>query len=774
MRLTARFQLSRTVATALFLMVLLMCTAAGAAMTYYVAPSGGDDASDGSSGSPWASFAHAMTELGPGDTLILKDGTYHETLDVTPSGTPGSPITIRAENDGQAIVDGEGSRVPCQVFGSWSGTIRRSDIVLEGLVCRNSDAHVVWAHHGDRITLRRMTAYNAGSGNVMVFNSAFSTDVLMEDCAGWGSGRKPFQLYANSGSILRRCWGRFESHDQTPYTVFSVYASSDSIVESCVGTMLQSLPPAPGGNFEVKGVVVHSNSDGRTNNNKIYGNVIHNVREYPFDIVSEHFTVSGNHFANNVGIVDNPLNPGYGHFSQSAGNSLLVENMTLVGFHGGSGFFFRVNPGGYEADFDPRATLRNSIFLSGDWGLRIHDATGIAVDNSYNDFWGMATAIYRDDATAGVGEVNVDPGFDVATYGKGAYLFVPPGSPLKIAGEGGAQMGAEVLYQYEDGVVTSTALWPWPMEDRILAESGASVTWELGGGLWKTLSGVYSDLGTELRAFGFLDQYNPALGRHQIGTFSGTDVAVAVPFGTDPSSLVATFGITGESVNVSGVPQVSDVTANDFSLPVVYTVEASDFNTQDYTVTVTILPPICPQTLDPTGCVGFQLARLLVNEKRVGKEKLIVKWRKAEAGLTKAEFGDPESGTSTYGVCVYDDAGALVSDYEVERAGEFCAGRRCWRSISTRGFKYRDKLLEADGIDQIKVKGGDAGRGRADAKGKNDVKKGLAALPVGVAEALASTSFATIQLRIDDGVCLTAQLHTIKKQTSEQFTAMTP
>jgi hypothetical protein len=83
----------------------------------------------------------------------------------------------------------------------------------------------------------------------------------------------------------------------------------------------------------------------------------------------------------------------------------------------------------------------------------------------------------------------MDPSFDTATYGRGAYLI---GSPaLAGAGEGGARMGARIVHRTIDGVLTTEPLWPWPMEDRVFQETGVSVTWEVNGGLWKTLSGVY-------------------------------------------------------------------------------------------------------------------------------------------------------------------------------------------------------------------------------------------------------------------------------------------
>jgi hypothetical protein len=73
-----------------------------------------------------------------------------------------------------------------------------------------------------------------------------------------------------------------------------------------------------------------------------------------------------------------------------------------------------------------------------------------------------------------------------------------------------------------------------------------------------------------------------------IGTISGTDVAVTVPYGTDLTSLVAVFTITGASVTVNGVTQTSNVTINNFTSPVGYQVAASDGSTQLYTVTVTL------------------------------------------------------------------------------------------------------------------------------------------------------------------------------------------
>jgi hypothetical protein len=65
-------------------------------------------------------------------------------------------------------------------------------------------------------------------------------------------------------------------------------------------------------------------------------------------------------------------------------------------------------------------------------------------------------------------------------------------------------------------------------------------------------------------------------------------IALNVPYGTNPSALVATFTTTGASVAVAGTPQVSGLTANSFTNPVTYTVTAEDGTTQAYLVTVTV------------------------------------------------------------------------------------------------------------------------------------------------------------------------------------------
>ena len=64
-------------------------------------------------------------------------------------------------------------------------------------------------------------------------------------------------------------------------------------------------------------------------------------------------------------------------------------------------------------------------------------------------------------------------------------------------------------------------------------------------------------------------------------------IAVAVPYGTDLTALVATYTTTGTGVKVVAKTQISGSTPNSFSSPVTYSVTAADNTTASYVVTVT-------------------------------------------------------------------------------------------------------------------------------------------------------------------------------------------
>jgi hypothetical protein len=73
---------------------------------YYVAPNG-NNSNAGSENSPFRTIQHGVNQLRPGDTLIVRAGTYHEALRIQKSGTADRPITIMAYPGERPIVDGQ-------------------------------------------------------------------------------------------------------------------------------------------------------------------------------------------------------------------------------------------------------------------------------------------------------------------------------------------------------------------------------------------------------------------------------------------------------------------------------------------------------------------------------------------------------------------------------------------------------------------------------------------------------------------------------------------
>jgi endoglycosylceramidase len=127
------------------------------------------------------------------------------------------------------------------------------------------------------------------------------------------------------------------------------------------------------------------------------------------------------------------------------------------------------------------------------------------------------------------------------------------------------------------------------------------------------------------------------------------------------------------------------------------------------------------------------------------KDRLTWSWVKG-AATAVADFGDPTT-TTSYRLCVYDETAAvpgLVLSTGIA-AGGTCDGKPCWRATRT-GFRYRDPGAAAEGVRQVVLKAGAAGRSTVQARGKG----GALALP---GLPFAQSPKLTVQLRSSTGPC---------------------
>jgi hypothetical protein len=92
------------------------------------------------------------------------------------------------------------------------------------------------------------------------------------------------------------------------------------------------------------------------------------------------------------------------------------------------------------------------------------------------------------------------------------------------------------------------------------------------------------------------------------------------------------------------------------------------------------------------------------------KDKLSWKWSKGMAS-TLGEFGDPTAmgSTAAHTVCLYDDIATtptLVATLEVDRAGDTCSGKPCWKVTGGgTGASFKDKAATSDGVTKMQFAG---------------------------------------------------------------------
>ena len=126
-------------------------------------------------------------------------------------------------------------------------------------------------------------------------------------------------------------------------------------------------------------------------------------------------------------------------------------------------------------------------------------------------------------------------------------------------------------------------------------------------------------------------------------------------------------------------------------------------------ITITVHYSLCPQT-PLLGCLTSTKGLFLVKDNSDdNKDKLV--WKLTNAATTsQQDFEDPTADT-TYAICLFQN-GAMTHGITVPPSGSL------WVPLSMLGFKYKDTLGAAQGIQRIILKGSDDNRTKIIVKGK--------------------------------------------------------
>ncbi len=415
-------------------------TSAQAAVTYYVAPSavGGSDSNPGTSSSqPWETFAHAFTQLSAGDTLIVKDGIYNQPINPSQSGTPGNPITIKAQNVGQVTIDMQGA-------GSGINIENKAYITIEGFLVINpggTSAINIGGHDGpdwsdmtNNIIVRKTGARGgAKDTNTHVWVIARAKDSLIEDVWGWGDGRYIMNVFGSDNVTVRRAvlrWDRWDglapgAKPEDPQFNMAVYNTHNSTFENI---LLFDAGDSNHGALTVPGNST-GNSAPQTSSsyNNFMGSVMLNNVGSGINMESLGSLNTENRFIDIISWGNGNTGLGLNKDAKDTyiGHVTLAENTR----HG--------------TWFNPHAEVTGSVV----WNSLIYNnglfgQNGNSTDD-YNNVYGNGTNY---NGSPGSHDINADPALKYI-------LRLEDNSPGKGLADDGGDMGATVVKRYVDGTL---------------------------------------------------------------------------------------------------------------------------------------------------------------------------------------------------------------------------------------------------------------------------------------------------------------------------------
>jgi len=148
--------------------------------TYHVAP-GGSDASPGTAESPLATVQHAADLVLPGDTVLLRAGTYRQVVTLTRSGTSGAEIVLAAFPGERPVLDGTGL-LATEWLAGIVHVFQASYVRVRGLTVTHAGPGVqaagILVEESRHVTVEENVSDDTVSSGIGVWNSE---DVALED-----------------------------------------------------------------------------------------------------------------------------------------------------------------------------------------------------------------------------------------------------------------------------------------------------------------------------------------------------------------------------------------------------------------------------------------------------------------------------------------------------------------------------------------------------------------------------------------------------------------
>jgi hypothetical protein len=395
---------------------------AASTCTHYASPTG---TGSGMSAAQPFKIANFWALAKPGHTLCLLDGQYTGSASMIKppqnlSGTASAPITVRALNDGKVTINGQGTLTPVRLY-------YNNYFVLEGFNAHHSNWLVISLSHSNHNIVRRVAAWDAADNNTNIFGiHQDSYHNLLEDVAGWGIARAVFSVsQGGNNTTFRRAWGRWGgSHVVGGKNTFQLaYNTYNIMCENCVGQFSGERMKETHVLMDYYGKPYTGNSGGTYTNYEIAqpGQIFHAT-------------------------------------TQRSGTS--CTEMKLLG-----SLAYVLSSDRLEA-----AAVR----VTGLDCITIQDIVVVFQEGSNNTLFylgsleaGSAKNLVANRLTGIGGGSRIHSDWKQTSIHQGSTLSAVP-NPWTTT------TGANLCFRYENGLRTTNALWPWPMNQRIIDAMTAS------------------------------------------------------------------------------------------------------------------------------------------------------------------------------------------------------------------------------------------------------------------------------------------------------------
>ncbi len=440
---------------------------------FYVSPEG-DDAGPGTRENPWKTLAHATRALKPGQTLLLLNGDYWPdttgTINVdcgsTPRhGKPDAPITLRAESERGAVVHGDGATVPLAMWGC-------SHWVIDGLVFMNEHVADVpqgvdvgtnaLLQGGHDLTLRRLLFMRSNHfRHSHVLRIIEAARVLVEECETYDFYHNAFEAVRSSAVTFRRNY----FHSRYAVSAGNTVGVDDTtrgevaiqVEESASALLENNVAEVVGTGFSIVGRSIGSSYTDPppygVSGARLFGNLVRDSLSngfrietrcneatpcvVPERIVTDTLIVNGVAVQTPVGVV------------VDAAPGTRVDNMTLVDVT--SGVVLKRGGGNAGLEFSASAAR-----------VAVRGYSGVAFAASEAAEWSFEHCAAQ---TPGTEAVDYSPNDErvlqpvTAADDDECVAYLGRLSQLRAVAGVDGDVGANVIYRYQDGTLSHQPLW---------------------------------------------------------------------------------------------------------------------------------------------------------------------------------------------------------------------------------------------------------------------------------------------------------------------------